>query len=106
MSQQEGQQKQQPIQVHMVGKDLGMNGHSFMFPKGSKVHIQKRVDDLKAKKSVYQGVHFNNGSVVEVQFDAKTLRHMHYEDKPHQAAYRVTLVESELQALNLPAIPF
>lgn len=50
MSQQEGQQKQQPIQVHMVGKDLGMNGHSFMFPKGSKVHIQKRVDDLKAKK--------------------------------------------------------
>jgi hypothetical protein len=106
MSQQQGQQKQQPIQVHIIGKNLSMVGHSFMFPKGSKVHIQKRVDDLKSKKSVYQGVHFSTGSVVEVQFDAKTLRHMHYEDKPQQGAYRVSLIESELEALELPAIPF
>ena len=106
MSQQPGQQKQQPIQVHIIGKNLSMEGHSFMFPKGSKVHIQKRVDDLKSKKSVYQGVHFSNSSVVEVQFDAKTLRHIHFEDKPQQGAYRVSLVEAELVALGLPEIPF
>lgn len=106
MSQQQGKQKKLPVDVHLIGKNLSMVGHSFMFPKGSKVHIQKRVDDHNTQKSVYQGIHFGNGSVVEVQFDAKTLRHMHYEDKPHQGAYRVTLVEAEMEALNLPAIPF
>ena len=105
MSQQKKQPKKQP-EVHLIGKTFNMIGHSFMFPKGSKVYIQKRVDDLESEKSVYQGVHFNNGSGVEVQFDAKTLRHMHYEDKPNQGSYRVTLVEAELQDLNIPVIPF
>jgi len=106
MSQQPGQQKQQPIQVHLIGKNLSMEGHSFMFPKGTKVHIQKRVDDLKSKKSVYQGVYFSKTAVFDVQFDAKTLRHIHFEDKPQQGAYRVSLVEAELVVLGLPEIPF
>lgn len=104
MSQQQGQQKQQPIEVHLFNAKLHMVGHNYMFPKGSVVHIHKRVDDNKSKKSVFQGLHFSNGTVVEVQFDAKTLRHLNWDEKPDRTAYHVTLVQSEVDALNLPAL--
>jgi len=101
------QQKQQPVQVHLIGQYATLVGHSFMFPAGCKVFIQKRVDDSKNQKSVYQGNYCSAlNTVVEVQFDAKTLRHSDYKDHPVRGAYQVRLKASDLDLTSIPEIPF
>lgn len=104
MSQQD--QKQQPIQVHQIAQWAKTDGHTFMFPVGAELFIQKRVDDLKSKKSVYQGHVFLKGTSCDVQFDAKTLEHVHYHDKAEQRAYQVKLNVDSMDLTQIPAIPF
>ncbi len=98
-------QKGAPVQVHLISQKASLVGHSFMFPKGSEVFIQKRVDDLKNKKSVYQGLHFKGNTVVEVQFDASTLKHTHYHENPERNIYKVTLDIDKLDLSGIPEVP-
>lgn len=100
-----GQAKQR-IEIHMIGQDTTLAGHSFMFPSGSKVRINKRVDDHKEGKSVYHG-YFSNPMTktgYEVQFDARTNKHLSWNDG-NQKAYEVTLDVTSLDLSTIPAIP-
>lgn len=74
------QQKQQPIEVTLIGRYVDMIGYSYLFPKGEKVFIQKKVVDHKNGVSVYQGHFFNsrNQTCVDMQFDGVTGIHNHF----------------------------
>lgn len=95
-------QKKLPIEVEIIQKAIPIIGHSFMFPKGSKVFIQKKVIDPNENKSVYQGTFYNDnhGTCVEVSFDGVSGEHSNYnppeyDSKGHliasQHAYTVKL---------------
>lgn len=101
-------EKQQPIQVHPIEQCMPLIGHSFMYPKGVLVHVSKRVDDTKTKKSVYQGHVFNDltKSGHDVQFDAKTLQHLSHKEGNLHSAYNVKLDLSSVNLSGVPAIPF
>lgn len=102
------QEKQQPIQSHPIGQRIPLIGHSFMYPLGMLVHVSKRVDDLKAKKSVYQGHVFNELTKTgyDVQFDGKTLQHLAHNDSNQFSPYNVKLDLASLDLSCVPAIPF
>jgi hypothetical protein len=73
-------QKKLPIEVEMVQKLIPTIGHTFMFPEGSKVFIQKKVIDPNENKSVYQGTfyHPKHKTSVDVSFDAVSGEHSDY----------------------------
>ena len=100
-----GQAKQR-IEIHMISQDATLVGHSFMFPFGSKVRINKRVDDHQEGKSVYHGYFHNRLTKTgyEVQFDARSNKHLNWGDG-NQKAFEVTLDTSALDLSNIPAIP-
>ena len=102
------QEKQQPIQVHPIDQRVPLTGHSFMYPMGTLVHVSRRVDDIKAKKSVYQGHVFHEQTKTghDVQFDAKTLQHLSHKEGNLHSAYNVKLDLSSVDLSGLPAIPF
>jgi len=97
---------QQPIQVHLINQPCSFTGLSFMFRQGDKMVITKRVDDLKAKKSVFQGHYFNEASktCVEVQFDAFTGKHLDYPElATDRGTYRITLNMNDMT--DVPVMP-
>ena len=92
------------INVHPIGQYAELKGHTFALRAGIKVLIQKRVDDMDKKKSVYQGLAFVNKSVIEVNFDAKTLECVSGSDVTN--AYQVSLDIDSLDLTNVPGVTF
>lgn len=68
------QQKKLPIETILIFKHVNLIGYSYMFPKGEKVYIQKKVSDPNDGTSVFQGIFFNkmHRTCVEVSFDGVT----------------------------------
>lgn len=74
----------QKVEVIMIEKEVDLIGYSYMFPKGSKVYIQKKVIDHKENKSTYQGIFLNKNSntSTEMQFDSVSGVHLLF--KPNE----------------------
>ncbi len=94
--------KKLPIEVVLIQKSIPIIGYSFMFPKGSKAFIQKKVIDPNENKIVYHGNFFNgrHKTCVEVSFDAISGEHINYNPPaydskgnliPSQNAYAIKL---------------
>lgn len=66
--------KKLPVETTLIFKNVDIIGFSYMFPKGEKVLIQKKVSDPNDGTAVFQGIFFNklHGTCVEVDFDGKT----------------------------------
>lgn len=60
------------VDTRLIFKDVGLMGHSFMFPAGTMVFVQKAVTDENGA-GAYHGLVFGNRHVTEVQFDVNTL---------------------------------
>lgn len=60
--------KKKPDTVELVSRHVDMEGYSFLFPKGSKVFIQKKVTDGESGDIVYHGTYFGPRHCVEMQF--------------------------------------
>lgn len=61
------------IETSVVAKWAQLNGHSFMFPKGTKVFIQRHIVDTSNNTEAYQGMVFGQNTVIEVTFSGTNL---------------------------------
>lgn len=66
--------KKIPVETTLIFKSVDIIGCSYMFAKGEKVLIQKKVFDPNDGKSVFQGIFFNklHRTCVELDFDGET----------------------------------
>ena len=93
-------------QIHMVNQPANLIGYNHLFPCGSQVYINKRVDDRDNGTSVYHGIFHNEklNSGHEVHFDARSGKHLDYDDENAFSCYNIKLDISSMNTESLPEI--
>lgn len=71
------------IETVVVAKWASLKGHSFVFPFGCKVFVQRHIKDVTNGTEAYQGMVFKNGTVIEVQFGGPDLAVKGFDQSPN-----------------------
>lgn len=91
-------------QIHMINQNANLIGYNHVFPFGSQAHINKRVDDRDEGTYVYHGIFYNEQtkSAHEVHFDARSGKHLDYDDENSFNCYNIKL---DISSMNIEDIP-
>lgn len=86
-------------QIQLLNKDVTLLGYSFMYPKDATVRIVKRVHDEKSNKTTFQGIfhHPVFKTCHDVQFDAVTGEHQHFNAADAFGCYNVKVDIDQLE---------
>lgn len=70
------------IQVTQIAQWVPIEGHSYIFPVGTTVFMQRLAVDVDKGVGTYQGLVLRGTCVIEVQFDRDTLELKGYPSSP------------------------